>query len=457
MDAEQIGCADSAQTAAAAKPSAWKGAVMVLVFSTVSIMNGFCFVATASVSGLAKQHYAVGDTEINLIGQSVFLGYLIGLPAYAILYNRRGARCLRIALIAASSFILVGVCLRMVKNIYLVIVGTLLTGVAIPFFLGMPTALAASWFSSSQSSLVVAVSAMSNQLGIALGFLMPPLLISAAHLDEGFNQLNIGTAIAATISFLLVCFIFKDNPCATITDHIDLPQQLTMSRDPAFLLICGTFGVVVSVYWNVAILLSESLDSDFSTNQIGTFGTVLMASGAVGMVLSGFVLECSTSYKWIISTLLVLSCTAFSAFCVLVQNELANELGMLLLCAICGFLMPSVQAPLLELAVVQCPNIDEFVGGSLVFMWTMLISIVLTVATTVLSVHALYYIFVGLFVGVTILFVFLSKNVDSVNLAVADEQRGPRRRSFNESYTGSCNSSFSGSFDEDLLPRPRQE
>jgi len=409
------------------KPSCLAGTAALLIFALVSALNGFLFVASSSVVTFAQAYYTTSDVYVNLIGQGVFMGYLLGIPLYLKTYDTHGPR---FALLVSAALNLLGAVLRLPRNIISVIIGTGLTGAAIPFYLGMPSALAATWFPPQERSRITAVAAMFNQFGLAMGFLVPPALITKGNISGGFEALNVGTVVVAVLSVCLTYKFFRDGPVnadgeqedVIARKHGTLCEQLRLSvRTPRFMLIALSFAVTTSIYWTLAIVLDETLEREFSPLTIGYFGATLMAMGAGGMLASGFILNATKMYKRHIAGVIALALALLAVFTYLVQQK-PSEDAMFAISAVTGFIMPASQPALLELAAVSCPMIDEYVGGTVLFFWVMLFAILFTaVSNSVIdNLNCLFYVFLALYAGVLLWFLMAAEDPSDDNLAAAD-------------------------------------
>jgi len=367
------------------------------------------------VAKKAKQHYSTDDVGVNMIGQSQFLAYGLGflLYYYVVVHQRLGG--LRVSLLFAALFNGLGSLFRLSTNITLMIFGTSLSGIAIPFFLGMPASLAATWFEPSHRSIATAFAAMTNQLGMVLGFLVPSSMMSG-DTDAGFAWLNGGTAVMTAISFSLVFFLFEETPSHVAEESAPSWEQFTLAlKNPSFALISLLFGTSNSIYWALALVLNESLSKQFSLATIGTFGTVLMGMGVLGMTGSGYLLhylrQCNEhyTYKRHISILLVLCCITLALFAIVVHTQGASKAAVLVLCGCTGFLLPATTPPLLE---VQVANVSEYTMGTILFFWAQVGSLVLMLVCNALTTHmgVLYYVFLACYLIITLLYVFMDES-----------------------------------------------
>jgi MFS transporter, FLVCR family, feline leukemia virus subgroup C receptor-related protein len=85
--------------------------------------------------------------------------------------------------------------------------GQIVCAMAQSFILCIPTRLAAQWFGPNEVATATSIGVFSNQLGIAIGCLIPPKVVhmndSIEYILMRFYYLQIPTAVLAFISFLL--------------------------------------------------------------------------------------------------------------------------------------------------------------------------------------------------------------------------------------------------------------
>ena len=72
--------------------------------------------------------------------------------------------------------------------------------------LGIPPYLAATWFSSNSVSTVTAIAVFGNQVGVALGFFIPPMLVPDVQ-DSDLIGVRLRILYYVVATFCVVCFV----------------------------------------------------------------------------------------------------------------------------------------------------------------------------------------------------------------------------------------------------------
>lgn len=87
-------------------------------------------------------------------------------------------------------------------------VGQAISAIAQVFILGIPARLAAVWFGPNEVSTATALGVFGNQVGVAIGFLLPPEIVPEVEdkelMGKRFIYMMYGTAGFTTLIFILM-------------------------------------------------------------------------------------------------------------------------------------------------------------------------------------------------------------------------------------------------------------
>lgn len=88
----------------------------------------------------------------------------------------------------------------------LAFVGQTITAIAQVFVLIVPGRLASEWFKAEDQSKVCSATVFAGQLGTALGFLLPPIIVShdKTEIKTGLRILMLCTAISSSLVAIVV-------------------------------------------------------------------------------------------------------------------------------------------------------------------------------------------------------------------------------------------------------------
>lgn len=125
------------------------------------------------------------------------------------LLNRKG---LHFCSIVGSSMTAMGAWIKAAavdpNSFPLLFIGQAVVATAQIFVLEVPPHLAAVWFGENEVSTATAIGVFGNQVGIAVGFLLPPFIVPDSEdlneIGENLRILLLGTGTFSTIVFFIV-------------------------------------------------------------------------------------------------------------------------------------------------------------------------------------------------------------------------------------------------------------
>ncbi|KAK7595318.1 hypothetical protein V9T40_013143 [Parthenolecanium corni] len=215
-------------------------------------------------------------------------------------------------------------------------IGQTVVGISQMFTLGAPARLAAVWFPHHQVSTATAIGVFGNQIGIAIGFVLPPMIVREETMHDlhqvgtelGF--LHTGTAFAATIIFALILLLFEASPPVPPS----VAQKLMIIRDNRstdnsfyvslkhlignldFDLLLISYGLNIGAFYAYSTLLNQLIVEKFpdGVQDAGRVGLTLIVGGIVGSLAWGVVLDKTQIYKGTTVIIYVLSTLGMAAF-----------------------------------------------------------------------------------------------------------------------------------------------
>ncbi|XP_058663389.1 heme transporter FLVCR2 isoform X2 [Ammospiza nelsoni] len=195
------------------------------------------------------------------------------------------------------------------------VLGQVICGLAQVFILGMPSRIASVWFGSQEVSTACSIAVFGNQLGIAVGFLVPPVLIPnvedveklAYHISIMFFM----TAGVASALFILVIIVFKEKPpnppsraqaliqSRPAAEYSYVQSILRLLRNANFLLLMVTYGLNVGCFYALSTLLNRMVIHHYPGEEVnaGRIGLTIILSGMAGALISGIWLDKTKTYK----------------------------------------------------------------------------------------------------------------------------------------------------------------
>ncbi|KAM7336711.1 hypothetical protein ACRRTK_005204 [Alexandromys fortis] len=183
--------------------------VVLLIFSSYSLVNAFHWIQYSIISNVFEGFYGVSALHINWLSMVYMLAYVPLIFPATWLLDTRG---LRLTALLGSGLNCLGAwvkCGSVQRHLFWVtMLGQSLCSVAQVFILGLPSRIASVWFGPKEVSTACATAVLGNQLGAAVGFLLPPVLVPNVQnntdlLAYNINTMFYGTAFISTLLFFL--------------------------------------------------------------------------------------------------------------------------------------------------------------------------------------------------------------------------------------------------------------
>lgn len=353
--------------------------VMLALFSVTSMANAAHWIMYAIIADVATRYYGVSDMAINWTSIVFMAAYVpLVLPASWVI-EKKG---LRPAVLLGCSLMCAGSWLKVVSaapdRFDIAFIGQTIIGVAQMFTLGLPGRLAAVWFGAKEVSFACAVGVFGNQLGIALGFLIPPAVVGdhadLAAITADLKVLYYAFAIVPTVVLVLLVLFFENRPPVppSLAQAALLKQQLhngasangtvagqgedghgqgkgkahywhtikQLMTNPSYVLLILSYGMNVGTFYAVSTLLNQIILSQFpkdkfpsATEDAGRVGLTMVLMGVLGSIAGGLVLDTWHKFKETTIVIYILAVIGMVAFTFSVGSG-----NMLLVYATAGFL-----------------------------------------------------------------------------------------------------------------------
>lgn len=289
---------------------------VVLVFSCYSLCNAFQWIQYGSINNIFMNFYGVSAFAIDWLSMCYMLTYIPLLLPVAWMLEKFGLRTIAItgsALNCLGAWVKLG---SLEPHLFPVtVVGQVICSVAQVFILGMPSRIASVWFGANEVSTACSIAVFGNQLGIAIGFLVPPVLVPnikdqeklAYHISIMFYIIG----GVATLLFILVIIVFKEKPkhppsraqslsyALATTDASYFSSIVRLFKNLNFVLLVITYGLNAGAFYALSTLLNRMVIMHFPGQEVnaGRIGLTIVIAGMFGAMISGIWLDKSKTYK----------------------------------------------------------------------------------------------------------------------------------------------------------------
>ncbi|XP_042633990.1 feline leukemia virus subgroup C receptor-related protein 1-like isoform X3 [Cyprinus carpio] len=172
-----------------------------------------------------------------------------------------------------------------------------------------------------------------EKLGVAIGFLLPPVLVPNTADDKDLMGHNIsimfyGTAGLSTLFFLLTIFVVKDRPplppskaqavLSTVPaeDYSYKKSIINLFKNKPFILLLISYGIMTGSFYSVSTLLNQMMITHYPGEELNTgrIGLTLVVAGMLGSILCGIWLDRTKTYKLTTLTVYILSFVGMVVF-----------------------------------------------------------------------------------------------------------------------------------------------
>ncbi|CAL1586218.1 unnamed protein product [Knipowitschia caucasica] len=307
---------------------------VLAVFCLYSMVNAFQWIQYSIITSIFTHFYGVTNANIDWLSIIYMVAYVPLIFPATWLLDRRG---LRLTALLGSGLNCAGAWLKCASVspdlFWVTFTAQSICSVAQVFILGLPSRIASVWFGPREVSTACATAVLGNQLGTAIGFLLPPVLVPNTPDDPELTAYNVsimfyGTAALSTALFLFALIVVKDQPVkppsqAQAVLSGPLPEDYSyrksiynLFRNKAFLLLLISYGIMTGSFYSVSTLLNQMIMEYYKGQELnaGRIGLTLVVAGMVGSILCGLWLDHTKTYKMTTLIVYVLSFVGMVVF-----------------------------------------------------------------------------------------------------------------------------------------------
>ncbi|CAG9796869.1 unnamed protein product [Diatraea saccharalis] len=187
----------------------WTRWLTLTFFVMFSASNSLQWVQYTIIQDIVVKYYGVSSQLVSWTAIIYMVTYVPLIFPASWLLSKTG---LRVTTIIGSFGTCAGAWLKVLSvpqdMFWLGFMGQTVVAVSQVFILNVPPRLAAVWFGANQVSSACSIGVFGNQLGVALGFLLPPMLVRAQgtveEIGEDFRLMFYLVAGFTTVLFVLI-------------------------------------------------------------------------------------------------------------------------------------------------------------------------------------------------------------------------------------------------------------
>ncbi|CAK1544368.1 unnamed protein product [Leptosia nina] len=287
--------------------------LMLGFFVLYSASNALQWTQYTIISDIVVRYYGVTSNIVSWTSMVYMIAYVPLIFPASWLLDKTG---LRITTIIGS----LGTCAGAWMKVFSVppdmfwvgFAGQTIVAISQVFILNVPPRLAAVWFGADQVSSACSIGVFGNQLGIALGFLLPPIIVRAQgtveEIGEDFKFMFYLIAGVTTVLLVLIVLFFKAAPASPPSAAADLGAALDsnflqslkkLMTNRNYILLLISYGLNIGVFYAISTLLNELVLRYYpgANADAGRIGLVIVVAGMVGSVVCGYILDKTHRFK----------------------------------------------------------------------------------------------------------------------------------------------------------------
>lgn len=341
--------------------------LMLAIFCAHSAINSFQWIQYASITNVISLYYGASNLEVNLTSLIYMITYIPFIIQASLMLERVG---LKKAVVLGTVGTALGSLIKWLlggqpglTSFWWMMAGQTIVALSQLYIISIPPLLASVWFPDHQVSTATGIGVFGNQLGIALGFIIPPKIIGElsddlVRIGDDLNLLARSVFWVSLVICLLATFLFEDKPPkppgaanlhATEQREVNSNEVetqapgtsiLTLCKDVDFLYLLLSYGINVGSFYAISTVLNQMVANKWPTqlDLTGNMGLLIVVSGMVGSVVCGQVLDQTHAYKLIIVLIYLFSLLSMVLFTIVL--ELFSQVWLLYLISVTlGFFM----------------------------------------------------------------------------------------------------------------------
>lgn len=364
---------------------------MLIMFIIYMMSVSSQFIQYPIISTAVSKYYGTTNDVVDYTTECFMISYIILVFPGLWLMGKLGIRwtmvvsCLGMAIATWIKFLALKP-----DGFYFIMIGQIIISISAVCTYGIANRLAAVWFGAAEISLAGCLALLGDQIGGALGFLVPTIFVSRSEdIGTGIRNMNLTYAIISSVILLMVFFFFERQPktvpsgaqevqhenASTLTTVKSLKNLLV---NPSYRLIFFSYGISIGSFSSFSILLSGQIELYFPEENefAGKVGFVIVISGISAALICGWFLDKTRLFKETVVFVAIGSFISMVLFTVLVTK--GNIHVMYAVAALQGMFWVSYLTTSVQIAIEVSFPISEDIIAALLLLSAYVHSIFIT-------------------------------------------------------------------------------
>ncbi|XP_077299104.1 histamine transporter [Arctopsyche grandis] len=287
--------------------------LVLFIFVLYSASNAMQWIQYAIIADVIMDYYNTSSIWVDWTSMIFMITYIPLIFPASWMLDKFG---LRVSAILGSFGTMAGSWLKVFSvprdMFWLGFLGQSVVGISQVFVLNLPARLAAVWFGPNQVSSACSIGVFGNQLGIAAGFLLPPMLVkNSGNYEQIGHDLSVMFYCLAgltTVLFVLILLFFKAGPPTPPSAAQDIQNPIgdnffksikRLATNRNYILLLLSYGMNVGCFYAISTLLNQVILQYYpgANEDAGRIGLVIVLAGMLGSVMCGIILDKTHRFK----------------------------------------------------------------------------------------------------------------------------------------------------------------
>ncbi|XP_024889806.1 feline leukemia virus subgroup C receptor-related protein 2-like [Temnothorax curvispinosus] len=291
--------------------------LMLAIFMYYTGSNSAQWIEYSIITNIVTRYYGVSSLMVDWTSMSFMAFYATFILPALYVTDRYG---LRWNTIIGTGLNCLGAWIKTLSvqpdRFYVAFIGHSVVALAQTMVLQLPGRIAAQWFPATELSTATSLGVFGNQLGIALGFLLGPIIVknheSLDDIGNDLSRLCWIVAIVNSIIFVLALIFFQNEPKLPPSETRALQKMnrtkkreqfmapiKRLCKNKNFIMLCNSYGLNVGVLSTVSTLLNQIFLVHFENGEedAGRIGLAIITAGMAGSVSFGIILDRTHKFK----------------------------------------------------------------------------------------------------------------------------------------------------------------
>ncbi|CAF1443023.1 unnamed protein product [Adineta steineri] len=321
-------------------PSRW---IQLIIYVLATFSNALHSMTFSPIQSEASEFYGLSTIQVNVLAIIFLFLYPVG-TILSIWLNQKFS--LRTGIIVGSilnlgAFIRLFSLISPLNGYAALIIGQLFPAISTALFMNITALFAARWFAPKQRDVATAIGSMANPLGLAVGSLVPSLIVTDGSSSTSFFILLIVEAGFTLLTTLLVLFLFRSEPPTPPSpseEHrlpINIKKDLIdLLKNRHYLILLFSFSLGLALFNAITALLYQIIQpTGYSSTDAGIFGAIIIIAGLLNAFLAGIIMDRTHAYRLILKLLSIGACGSCIYFILILQPNqfypLAVSIGLM--------------------------------------------------------------------------------------------------------------------------------